>query len=94
VTPRRASSCRTDWLSAEVDTPRCLAAATKLRWRATAMKEFRALSGVKATVKGSYRNPPRCATVRAAAAHASYSDFSEAMSMEKRYFTSDLRSLS
>jgi hypothetical protein len=55
LSPRRdASSCRTDWLSAEVETPRCLAAAAKLRWRATAMNELRALSGVKAIVKVLY----------------------------------------
>ena len=70
VTPRRASSCRTDWLSAEVDTPRCLAAAAKLRWRATAMNEFRALSGVKAIVKVFYRtSAPGASEGRLAAPH-------------------------
>jgi hypothetical protein len=39
-----------------VDTPRCLAAAAKLRRRATAMNEFRALRGVKAIAKVLYAN--------------------------------------
>jgi hypothetical protein len=69
--------------SAEVDTPRSLGAAAKPRRRATARNEFRALSGVEATVKVSYRAAQRAA--RAAA----YAAFSDAMSIEKRYFTSD-----
>ena len=62
VTPRRTSSCRTDWLKAEVETPRSLAAPAKLWRRATARKEFRALSEVKAIVQLSYTSDPPCAT--------------------------------
>jgi hypothetical protein len=83
ATPSRFSSCRTDWLRADVETPRSLAAAAKLRRRATARNEFRALSGVKATVKVSYGATQRAARRR------SYADFSDAISIEKRYFTSD-----
>nr|AAK59400.1 unknown [Myxococcus xanthus DZF1] len=51
TTPSRVSNWRTDWLSADADTPSSEAAAAKLRLRPTTRKAFRALSGVKAIVK-------------------------------------------
>jgi len=68
--PRRSSSCLTDWLSADFDMPRSFAAAAKLRRRATARNELRALRGVKATVKVSY-TISATSIVPLASAHAS-----------------------
>src|SRR6266571_9401754 len=56
-TPSRASSWRTDWLSAEGDTPSSRAAAAKLRRRATSSQAFSELRGVKAIVKVFYTKP-------------------------------------
>jgi len=46
LTPSLVSSCRTDWLSAELEMPSSRAAAAKLRRRATATNAFRLFSGV------------------------------------------------